>query len=240
MSATLLSIQVGLPGARDEADAQQRWVTGMFKDTVPGPVRLTPHGIPGDGQADLVNHGGPDKAVNVYPVEHFRHWESALGIGPLANGAFGENFSTAGVLEAAVCIGDILRVGSALVQVSQPRAPCWKLSRRWQVSDLALQVEQSGRTGWYLRVLEEGLAVAGNRLALVARPHPEWTVAAVNEIMHRRKDDLDAARVLADCAALAASWRQKFRRRAAGTSNDSSAARLGGPQHRDQEKDQSS
>lgn len=232
MTATLLSIQVGLPRVRDEADAEQRWVTGMFKDTVTGAVRITPQGIPGDGQADLRNHGGPDKAVNVYPVEHFRHWASTLGIGPLAAGAFGENFTLQGVLEDGVCIGDILRIGSALVQVSQPRAPCWKLSRRWEVADLALRVEQSGRTGWYLRVLEEGLAVAGHRLELVARPHPEWTIAAANEIMHQRKDDLDAARALAGCAALSESWRQKFLRRAAGTSSESSAARLGGPQGR--------
>lgn len=232
MSAILLSIQVGLPAVRDEADAEQRWVTGMFKETVTGAVRITPHGIPGDGQADLRNHGGPDKAVNVYPVEHFRHWESALGIGPLVAGAFGENFTLQGALEDAVCIGDILRIGSALVQVSQPRAPCWKLSRRWQVPDLAQRVEQSGKTGWYLRVLEEGLAVAGLRLELVARPNPGWTVAAANEIMHQRKDDLDAARALAGCAALAESWRQKFLRRAAGTSSESSAARLDGPQGR--------
>lgn len=229
MMTMLVSIQVGLPVVRDAADAKQRWVTGMFKETVTGAVRITPHGIPGDGQADLRNHGGPDKAVNVYPVEHFRHWESTLGIGPLAAGAFGENFTLQGTLEDAVCIGDVLRIGSALVQVSQPRAPCWKLSRRWQVPDLALRVEQSGRTGWYLRVLEEGLAVAGHRLELISRPHPEWTVAAANEIMHVRKDDREAARALAGCASLAESWRQKFLRRAAGTAGENSAARLRGP-----------
>lgn len=226
MAATLLYIQTGMPRTVDEP-GKEPWTTGIFKQTVDGPVRLSQANLAGDGQADLVHHGGPDKAVNVYPMAHLRHWEQVLGIGPLSAGAFGENFSTVGALESDICIGDVYRVGTARVQVSQPRQPCWKLARRWQRPDLAFQVQHSGRTGWYLRVLQEGEVAAGNRFELQERPHPEWSVAAANSVMHRRKDDRDAARALAACAALAGSWRAKLARRAAATGTEDDTARLG-------------
>jgi MOSC domain-containing protein YiiM len=226
MPALILAIQTGLPRTIDEP-GRESWTTGMFKHTVSGPVWLGHGQITGDGQADLVHHGGPDKAVNVYPIEHLRHWEQALGIGPLATGAFGENFTTEGMLERDVCIGDVYRIGSARVQVSQPRQPCWKLARRWQRPDLAMLVQHSGRTGWYLRVLQEGEATAGDQFELIERPHPAWPVAEANTVMHLRKDDRDAARALAACAALSGSWREKLVRRARAAGPEDEAARLG-------------
>jgi len=228
----VLSIQVGLPrtlGRPEAADPMDKvWTTGFFKEPVAGPVWLGRTNLVGDGQADLQNHGGPEKAVNVYPAEHYPYWESDLGLAGLAPGAFGENFTTIGALEAVVCVGDIFEAGEALVQVSQPRQPCWKLARRWRIKDLALRVQQTGRTGWYFRVLREGRVEAGRPLVLVDRPHPEWTVAAANEVMHHRKADMEAARALAACPALSARWRETLSRRASTGQAESSAARLEG------------
>ena len=172
------------------------------------------HHLIGDGQADLKNHGGPDKAICAYSADHAAHWQTALGLA-LPAGAFGENFTTLGVVESDLCIGDVFRVGDVVLQISQPRQPCWKLARRWRIRDLAAQVEQTGRTGWYFRVLTEGDITAPADFARLERPHPEWTVAAANDIMHHRKNDLAAARALADCPALSESWRSALARRSA-------------------------
>lgn len=212
----LLSIQVGTPQTHGHADATEPmdkpWVSGFFKSVVAGPVQVTRTQISGDGQADLVNHGGPDKAINVYPSEHLHYWQAELGL-PLPPGAFGENFTVAGSLESDVCVGDVFRVGEVIVQVSQPRQPCWKLARRWRIKDLAARVERTGFTGWYLRVLQEGVVEAPAEFTLLERPHPEWSVALANEIMHHRKDDREAAHALAQCPALSASWITSLSRR---------------------------
>lgn len=229
----MISIQVGLPRAFGRADAadpmDREWTTGFWKSPVAGPVRLGRTNLAGDGQADSVNHGGPDKAVNVYPAEHYPFWAGDPALAGLAGGAFGENFTTAGADEAGVCVGDVFAVGTATVQVSQPRQPCWKLARRWRVHDLALRVQRTGRTGWYFRVLAEGEVAPGDGLSLVERPHPEWTVAAANGVMHHRKTDRAAAAELAACPALSASWRATLARRLAAGAAEDAAPRLSGP-----------
>lgn len=225
----LLSIQTGLPrdfGTEGAADPAERpWVSGICKTTIEGPVEATATGLVGDGQADLKNHGGPDKAINAYPADHFAFWREEAGFEPTA-GAFGENFTTLDLLEADVCVGDIFRVGGVVVQISQPRQPCWKLDRRWRRPGLCARVQETGRTGWYFRVLQGGSLAAPAEFALLERPHPEWTVAAANEVMHHRKHDLDAARALSACPALAESWRTKLAHRAAGGAAGSDRARL--------------
>jgi MOSC domain-containing protein YiiM len=132
----LLSVQVGMPrtiGVEDAPDLMDReWMSGFFKDPVSGPVEVTPTGLVGDGQADLKNHGGPDKAINVYPTDHFAVWREELGV-EFSAGAVGENFTTEGAFEKDVCIGDVFRVGGIVVQITQPRQPCWKLARRWRI-----------------------------------------------------------------------------------------------------------
>lgn len=232
LAVELISLNVGLPqtfGPPDSQDAKDKsWTTGFFKEPVAGPVRLGRTNLAGDGQADLKCHGGPEKAVNVYPAEHYAYWQDALGIAKLPAAAFGENFTTRGALEEEVCIGDVFQIGDALVQLSQPRQPCWKLARRWRVKDLAVQVQQTGRTGWYFRVLREGAVEAGAELRLIERPHPEWSVAAANEVMHYRKQDLAAARSLAECPLLSDSWRASLSRRAATGESVSTEARLEG------------
>ena len=145
--------------------------------------------LDGDAQANLVAHGGVHKAVNAYPAEHYSHWQQHLPHLGMTYGAFGENFTTSGLLEDEVCVGDIFKAGGAIVQISHPRQPCWKLEQRWGVKDFMAQVNKTGRTGWYLRVLQEGYVEAGNALVLVERPFPQWTIARANEVMRNRKTD---------------------------------------------------
>lgn len=212
----LLSIQVGLPKTLGTPNASntmdQEWTTGFFKETVLSPIWVGTTNLTGDGQADLRVHGGPDKAINVYPFEHYAFWLAELDCKELPNGAFGENFTVTGILETKACIGDIFELGDALVQISQPRQPCWKLSRRWRVQDLVARVVRTGKTGWYFRVLREGNIQAGAALALVERPYPEWTVATANNVMHHRKENYLAAQALADCPALSSSWKATLSR----------------------------
>lgn len=233
LNATVISLQVGLPrtvGSNESHDPlDQAWTTGFFKDPTSRLVWLGQTNLEGDGQADLENHGGPDKAVNVYPIEHYPYWAQALPLLKLPLGAFGENFTTEGLVENELCIGDVFEVGESLVQVSQPRQPCWKLARRWRVKDLALRVQETGRTGWYFRVLREGHVQTGNRLVLLERHHPNWTVSTANEVMHHRVDDQQAARKLADCLHLSPRWREKLRRRALGEISENTSPRLEGP-----------
>ncbi|MDF0665273.1 MAG: MOSC domain-containing protein [Nitrospira sp.] len=233
ISATVISLQIGLPktvGSNQSPDPMdQAWTTGFFKEPTSGLIWLGRTNLQGDGQADLENHGGPEKAVNVYPFEHYPYWSQTLMLPKLPLGAFGENFTTQGLVESNLCIGDVLAVGESLVQVSQPRQPCWKLARRWRVSDLALRVQETGRTGWYFRVVKEGHVQAGNRLILLERHHPNWTVSAANEVMHHLIDDRKAAQELADCAYLSTRWREKLKRRAVNGIPENIAARLDGP-----------
>lgn len=220
MAGQLRSMQVGrprdlrTPGATDRED--RPWRSAFFKEPVLGPRRLTCTNLEGDGQADLHVHGGPDKAVCVYPALRYPYWERELRIPSLPPGAFGENFTVDGVVESDVCVGDVYQVGGATVQVSQPRGPCWKLARRWKVKDLAVRFQRTGFTGWYLRVLAQGTVEAGQYLTLVERPHPEWSIARANQINYHEREDREAARALAACEALGRRWRDRLAARAAG------------------------
>ena len=210
MNAIVSSILVGLPQV---IGTDKPWTSGFLKQTVSGPLWLGSINLAGDGQADLVHHGGEHKAVCVYPAAHYPYWREALGIPNLAFGDFGENFTVDELTEDNTCIGDVWTIGEAAVQVSQPRQPCWKLARRWNIKDLALQVQQTGRTGWYFRVLVEGIVQQGMALKLVDRPNSQWTIAAANRLMHHDQENtVDAAR-LADVAALSPSWKTTLNNR---------------------------
>lgn len=204
----------------------KEWRTGFLKNSVEGAQWLGYQGFRGDEQGDTRYHGGVDKAVCVYPAEHYPYWHEVPELVGVPFGSFGENLTTEGLIEGDVCIGDVLSIGDALVQVSQPRQPCWKLARRWKLKDLAVQVERTGRTGFYLRVLRHGLVTAGDFFSLMERPFPDWSVEKCNEVMHRRKSDRDVARALSECAALSASWKDSLRARSEVGAADSSS-RLG-------------
>jgi MOSC domain-containing protein YiiM len=217
---TLASIQVGTVRilGRDEAPEpfDKAWTTGIFKTTVEGPVHVTTVGIDGDAQADLTVHGGPDKALCAYSASHYPAWRAELALPGFVHGAFGENLTIGGLAEGDICIGDTWLAGDVVLQVTQPRQPCWKLSQKWRVRTLTAQVLESGRTGWYFRVLRVGDLAAGMPLTLDARPHAEWTITAANAVMHHRKEDVAAAKALAALPELSQSWRATLTRRIAG------------------------
>ena len=197
----LASVQVGMPVRVGDLR------TGFGKQPVAGEVRVGRENLAGDGQADRRYHGGADMAVLAYAADHYPAWRAELAWPDLPLGGFGENFSVEGVAEETACIGDVWRVGTATLQIASPRKPCQKISSYWQRPDLLKQVEESGRFGWYLRVLEEGALAAGAEIALAGRPHPEWTVRRAYQVGIARARDRGAALELAQVAALSARWK---------------------------------
>jgi MOSC domain-containing protein YiiM len=215
----LVSIQVSLPREIQPAEAPGpqggAWTTGFFKQPVAGAVWAGRTNLEGDGQGDRKHHGGPDKAVLAYAAAHYPLWRDELDVPDLLYGAFAENLTIEGLSEQDVCIGDTYAVGAVRFQVSQPRQPCWKIAARWRRTDLTSLVERSGRTGWYLRVLAEGLVSAGDELELIERPFAEWTVARATGVMTDRADREGAA-ALATCPLISSAWQDALRQRAAG------------------------
>ncbi|MCD6672278.1 MAG: MOSC domain-containing protein [Burkholderiaceae bacterium] len=190
------------------------FVTGIDKQERLGPVAAGPEGLDGDEQGDRRVHGGPDKAVHLYPREHYEPWIIELGALPVlgAPGAFGENLSTAGLLENDVCLGDTVRVGGVVLQVSQSRQPCWRLNHRFGVADMARRVQERSRPGWYCRVLQPGELRAGDSIELLERPHPEWPLERLMRLLYR-SDPTDPDLVLALQLPIVPSWRRLFERR---------------------------
>jgi len=197
-------------------------------------VQVGINGIVGDEQGDLRVHGGPDKAIHHYPFDHYAAWRADIGtaIGTRAllaqPGAFGENLSTLSITEADICVGDRLRAGSVVLEVSQLRQPCWKLNDRFGMPDMARRVQHTERTGWYYRVLEGGTLRAGDTLEWIERPWPQWPLARVLEVLYRNM--LDRA-TLNDMLALplTPSWRKLVEGRLARGEVESWAKRIDGP-----------
>ncbi|THF79501.1 MOSC domain-containing protein [Cohnella fermenti] len=187
--------------------------SGIWKAPAGEVLALAPEGFEGDEQADLVNHGGPDKAVCVYSLIHYPHWESVLGR-RLPIGAFGENFTVAGLSEDDVHIGDVYRIGDAVVQVSQPRQPCWKLAMKWGMDELPALVTERGATGFYFRVIEPGVVRTGE-FELVERHPAGISVTEANRIMHKDRADKSGIRKMLGLGALSDSWRGTFAKRLA-------------------------
>lgn len=202
------SLNIGLPVK--ENFYGREITTGIRKQPVSGPVRLGRLGFEGDGVADKKHHGGEDKAVCVYSTEHYRFWEEeALGI-TLPPAAFGENFSVSALHEKEICIGDIFQAGTALVQVSQPRQPCSTLAARYGRSDMVKLVVNSGRTGFYFRVLQEGVVKRGDALVRRERDPQSITVSFANRTFHHDKKNFEAIERVLSLPALSASWRVSF------------------------------
>ncbi len=193
-------------GAKGEPSA-------IDKRAVEGRRAVGALGIAGDEQADLSVHGGPDKAIHHYPRDHYGWWAETIGDHALLQdaGAFGENISTSGLTESAACIGDRYRLGSALVEISQGRQPCWKLGHRFGIATLPATVVSSRRGGWYYRVIEDGAVGAGDALELMERPLPDWSVERVFHLLigGAGKREPAALRALAAMDLLAANWRAR-------------------------------
>lgn len=178
-----------------------------------GPVAVGKLGLEGDEQADLAVHGGPDKAIHHYPFDHYPFWRGLIAGQPLldAPGAFGENISTLGMTETAVCLGDRFRLGTALIEVSQGRQPCWKQGHRLADPSVVARIVAYRNSGWYYRVIEPGAVAAGGAIELIDRPHPDWQVERLFGLLigGDGRGDPAALRALAGMQVLAAPWRQR-------------------------------
>ena len=211
-TARLRSLQIGRPRPLPYRDGEI--LSAFARRAAAGPVALGSVGLAGDEVGDKENHGGPDKAVCAYPFEHYPYWAERLGR-ELPEAAFGENFTTQGLIEQELRIGDVFRAGDAVVQVSQPRSPCYKIAARHGIKQLTAWVRQTRRTGFYLRVLEPGDVAAGDRLELVERPPHEITVDEVNRVAFHDEEDLDGVRAVLEARELTESWRAWFTERLA-------------------------
>jgi MOSC domain-containing protein YiiM len=193
--------------------------TAIGKTPVRGPVQVGTSGLAGDEQGDREHHGGPGKAVLVYPVEHYRTW--AEEVGDLARPAFGENLTTRGLLEADTVIGSVYAVGTAVLQVTQPRRPCYKIAAHHGIEDMSVRTQRTGRTGFYCRVLLPGSLAAGDDVDLLHRPEHGITVAEVHRVVNVDRDDRDAARrLLEHPELLPSSWIGLLEKRLTGHLDD--------------------
>ncbi len=207
----VISVNVGLPR---EVEWKGRTVTtGIFKEPAAGRVRLRRLNLDGDGQADLAVHGGRDKAVYAYPVEHYDYWRRQLPEMDLPFGMFGENLTIEGLFEDEVNIGDRFLIGSALVMVTQPRMPCYKLGLKFGRDDIIKQFLESGRSGFYLAVIEEGEIAAGDRIELIARDENNVKVSDIVRLYARDKYDVESLRRATRVEALPKDWRDYFAQR---------------------------
>lgn len=209
---------------------ERREPSGIDKQPCDRPLRVGRTGIEGDAQGDLKHHGGLDKAVHHYALDHYPAWRTEIGGSALldAPGAFGENLSTLGLREDMVAVGDIFRLGSATLQVSQGRAPCWKLNARFGVPDMAKRVQTTGRTGWYYRVIEEGMIAPGDEFELLDRRSPQWILSRVWNALYLNPVDRDELSGLAALAHLTPSWRGLAARRLANGKMEDQTSRLEG------------
>ena len=207
----LLSVNVALP--REFFQEGRLIRTAIFKNPVSGPVRVNALNIEGDHQADLTVHGGPSKAIYVYPSEHYAFWRKELPEVEFPWGSFGENLTTEGLLEKELNIGDHLCVGSVELVVTEPRLPCYKLGAKFNRDDMVKRFLKSRRTGFYCAVLREGTINAGDTIQLLSRDQNHITVADITRLYAFDKSDHAAMRRAIEVSALSESWRGYFRGR---------------------------
>jgi MOSC domain-containing protein YiiM len=204
----LLSVNVSLP--REVVHGGRIVMTGIYKQPVGGRVMVRGLKIDGDGQADLNAHGGTYKAVYAYGFENYAYWQNELGVDDFGFGQFGENLTTEGITDDEVNIGDVFRIGGALLQVTQSRNPCAKIVAKMGVKDFAKRFITSGRIGFYLSVVEEGEIGAGDEIERVKRDPEGVSITDINRLRNFGRDDLDGLRRAIRCDALAPELRQPF------------------------------
>ena len=204
----LIAVSVGLP--REVLWKGETVTTSIFKSPVDGPVALRRHNLDGDQQSDLSVHGGPTKAVYVYPSEHYEFWKRELPAAELSWGSFGENFTVAGLDEDNVCVGDEYRIGTARVVVTEPRMPCVKLAIRFDRADMLKRFLKSQRTGFYFGVVEEGSLQADDELEPLSKHPDRLAVSDVTRLYTTERSNADLLRKALAVAALPESWRSYF------------------------------
>src|SRR5215470_14525560 len=188
----VVSVNVGLP--REVVWKGMTVQTAILKEPVAGSVAIRELNLAGDQQADLTVHGGSEKAVYAYPAEHYEYWRKQLPDVSLSWGAFGENLTTDALWEDTLCIGDLLRVGSAVLQVTQPRMPCYKLEIRFNRDDMIKRFLMSGRSGFYLSVIEPGDVIAGSKIEILNRDPEAVTVSDIVRLYLGRTSDAELFR----------------------------------------------
>lgn len=210
-SMTVDALLTGMPVPFRDGD-----YSAIAKQPVSGAVRIGWLGLAGDSVADPVHHGGWDKAIHLYPQDHYGWWRERKPGHPLLEkpGAFGENIASRGMTEEEVCLGDRFSLGSAVVEVSHGRQPCWKLDHRFGARDVMATIVKTARCGIYFRVLREGEAEAGAMMELLERPLPQWSIARLFRLLigGGHKGEPDAVRALADMPVLAEAWRDRARK----------------------------
>ncbi|MBT5050019.1 MAG: MOSC domain-containing protein [Rhodospirillaceae bacterium] len=215
----LISVNVGQPKKVSYTDRKGRdktTTTGIFKEPVAGRVMLRRTNLDGDRQADLVGHGGPDKAVYVFAKENYAFWADKLGRTDFAAaGQFGENFTVEGMADDDICIGDRFRVGGALVEVTQPRVPCFKLGILMGIDNFQKQFAAECRVGFYLRVLEEGEVGAGDAIEPAGEGKVRMSVRHMMHLLYFEPDNVAGAKNALEIEALSPGWRGSFEERVA-------------------------
>ena len=204
----VISVNVSQP--RIEHIDGREVLTGIFKLPVDGPVMLRSLDFDGDAQGDLDAHGGPHRAAYAYPWEHYAHWARELRQPRWTPGQFGENLTLAGFSEDAVRIGDEIAIGEAVVQVSQPRTPCYKLAHKMGLPEFPKQFLASGRIGFYLRVLREGRIQAGDGATIVRTDPAAYSVRELSHLRYFDRGNVEGYRRAANMQALSDDWRAAF------------------------------
>ncbi len=206
--ARLISVNVGLP--RDIAWKGRTVHTGIWKDPVPGRCRVGRLNLDGDGQGDLAGHGGEQRAVFVYQMESYRHWQEQLRRSDFVHGQFGENFTIEGLPDDGVCIGDRYQIGSAVFEVTQPRVTCYRVGIRMNEPRMPALLTSSGRPGFYFRVLQEGAVGGGDEIVKVGEAKERMTVAEVNALLYSPDHAREGLERALRMDALSPGWRRSF------------------------------
>ena len=207
----LISVNVSMP--KPILFQGRNVLTGIFKQPVEGRLHVGRLNLEGDQQADLSVHGGPHQAVYVYPFEHYASWQQELGRDDFAFGQFGENFTVSGMLENQVCIGDVFRVGSALLQVTQPRVPCFKLATKMGSPEFPKLFMASARTGFYMRVMEEGNVGAGDLIVQESQNSLGITVESVFRLAYFDRENVQKLKKVVCIVSLSPNWQRMFEER---------------------------
>ena len=207
-------------GDENSNDALFRpWKTAMFKVSQDDEIFANELGFVGDNVADIKHHGGVEKAVFANSYENYPSWQKYLGLGNLPFGAMGENLTISGLHEDDVCIGDIHKIGSLVLQVSQPRKPCFKLSKRWMNRELANEIFKTGLTGWYYRVLEKGACKVKDEVNVVLKDNIQMSISQVNSLFYSPKENLNLVDKFFKLETITKSWKDDMVRRVEGRYN---------------------
>lgn len=206
-----LSINISFP-KRVATSNGKTMHSGIFKNAISGRIYLDTLGLKGDGVADTNKHGGPDKAICAYCVDHFPFWEKEINQ-KLNPGAFGENFSIAGLKETEINVGDQFTIGDAIIECSQPRQPCHKLNTKFMNKKMVFHVQDFGFSGYYFRVIEPGWIEPNMEMGLLKESTYKLSIASAKQLMHQDKLNYKKMKKVMECTVLSESWKKTFRTR---------------------------